>query len=130
LKRTLEGAKRIGLKTDNIQIDIEKLLKHKNDTVKRLTGGVKLLLEKAGVKIFYGSASFISDKEIEIVGGEGKTVIQSDNFLIATGAAPLELPILKYDGERIIGAREAIDIPIIPEKMLIVGAGPIGLEMT
>ncbi|MFH2036379.1 MAG: dihydrolipoyl dehydrogenase [Candidatus Zixiibacteriota bacterium] len=129
LKRTIEAAKRIGLEAENVSIDREKLLKHKNDTVKRLTGGVKLLLEKAGVKIFNGTASFNSDKEISVISKEGETKIKSDNFVIATGASPIDLPMLKHNGTTIIGAREAIDLPSIPKEMLVVGAGPIGVEL-
>jgi dihydrolipoamide dehydrogenase len=129
LKRTLEASKRIGLTAENVQIDLEKLRKHKNDSVKRLTGGVKLLLDKANVKIYEGEASFVSDKEIEIRKDDTKTTIESENFIIATGTTPIELPMLRNDGQSIIGAREAIDIPQVPETMLVVGAGPIGLEM-
>ncbi len=129
LKRTIEGAKRIGLTADNISIDLNKLRQHKNATVKRLTGGVKLLLEKAGVTILQGAASFKSKNEIEISDGKNTTVVTSDNFIISTGASPIELPMLKYDGEKILGAREAIEIPSVPKEMLVVGAGPIGVEM-
>ncbi len=129
LKRTLESAGRVGLTADNIQIDIDKLLKHKNDTIKRLTGGVKLLLEKAGVDIYSGAAAFVSNRQIQIKGDKTDTTVQSENFIIATGASPMELPMLKTNGKTIIGAREAIDIPFVPKEMLVVGAGPIGVEM-
>lgn len=129
LKRTLEGAKRIGLSAEKVEIDLAKMLKHKDDTIKRLTGGVKLLCEKAGVTIFNGEASFVSDKEITIVDGKNKTKLESDNFIIATGTQSMELPMIKTDGGMILGAREAINIPKIPKEMLVIGAGPIGVEM-
>ncbi len=129
LKRTVESAKRIGLTAETVTIDIEKMLKHKNDTIKRLTGGVKLLCEKAGVTIFNGEASFVSDKEINVFDGKDKIKVEAEYFIIATGTQPIELPMLKPDGKFVIGAREAIDIPKIPEEMLVVGAGPIGVEM-
>ncbi len=129
LKRTIEGAKRIGLTADNVKIDLDKLRKHKDDTVKRLTGGVKLLLDKAGVKIFNGTASFLSASEIEVADGKEKLRVNGDNFIIATGTTPFELPMLKFNGKNIIGARESINIPNVPKEMLVVGAGPIGVEM-
>lgn len=129
LKRTIESAKRIGLITDKVEIDLDKLRKHKNNTVTKLTGGVKFLLEKAGVTIINGTASFKSKNEIEVTDGNNKTTITSDNFIISTGASPIELPMLKFDGEKIVGAREAIEISSIPKEMLVVGAGPIGVEM-
>jgi dihydrolipoamide dehydrogenase len=129
LKRTIEGAGRIGLSAENVRIDLDKLKKHKNDTVKRLTGGVKLLLDKGGVDVIEGEASFISDREIEVVKDGSKTKVEAEFFIIATGTRPMELPMLKIDGKIIIGPREAIDIPRVPKEMLVVGAGPIGVEM-
>jgi dihydrolipoamide dehydrogenase len=129
LKRTIEHADRLGLTADNISIDIDKLKKHRDDTVKRLTGGVKILLDKAGVDIINGTASFISKNEIEVVDSKGKSKIEAENFIIATGSSPFELPTIRTNGKNIISARQAIDMPMIPETMGIVGAGPIGLEM-
>lgn len=129
LKRTLESSRRLGLKADNVDIDIEKLKKHKNDTIKRLTGGVKLLLDKAGVKSYSGQASFVSKNEIEITNVSDKTRIESDNFIIATGSSPIELPMIGTDGEVIVGAREAINISRMPGKLGVIGAGPIGVEL-
>jgi len=129
LKRTVEEAKKIGLNADNVSIDLDKLRKHKDKTVTQLTGGVKFLLEKSGVTIINGTASFNTKNEIEVTDGEQKTSVQSDNFIIATGAGPIELPMMKYNGKNIIGAREAIEIPSVPKEMLVVGAGPIGVEM-
>ncbi len=129
LKRTIESAKRIGLNAENVSIDLDKLRNHKDKTIKQLTGGVKFLLEKAGVTLINGTASFKSKNEIEVTDGNNKTTVTSDNFIIATGASPIELPMLKYDGKKIVGAREAIEIPSVPKEMLVVGAGPIGVEM-
>jgi len=129
LKRTIEHASRIGIKADNVEIDLDKLRKHKDDTVKRLTGGVGMLLDKAGVKKYMGRASFVSQKEIDVVSEEGTTRIEAEFFVIATGTHPLDIPILKRDGKTVIGAREAIDLPKIPKKMAVIGAGPIGVEM-
>ena len=130
LKRTIEESGRIGLKADNVTIDLDKLRKHKDDTVKRLTGGVGLLLDKAGVKKYDGTAAFISEKEIEVTDSKGgKTVLEAENLIIATGASPFDLPMIKHDGKIVIGAREAIEIPRVPESMGVIGAGPIGVEM-
>jgi dihydrolipoamide dehydrogenase len=129
LKRTIEACRRIGIRADNVDIDIDKLRKHKDATIKRLTGGVKLLLEKAGVKIHNGQASFESGNRIEIIEGSGKANIEADNFIIATGSSLWSLPGLEIDGKTVIGARQAIDLPKIPERLGVIGAGPIGVEM-
>ncbi len=129
LKRTIEHADRIGLKIDKVEVDLDKLRKHKDDCVKRLTGGVGMLLDKAGVKKYMGRASFVSQKEIDVVNEDGTVRIEAEFFVIATGTNPMDLPMLKRDGKLVIGAREAIDLPRIPKKMAVVGAGPIGVEM-
>jgi len=129
LKRTIEECKRIGIKADNVDIDLDLLRKHKNDTIKRLTGGVKILLEKANVKIYDGEAALTTANRLEIVKGVHKTYIDSDNFIIATGASTINLPGLQFDGKTVIGAREAIDVAKVPEKLGVIGAGPIGMEM-
>ncbi len=129
LKRTIEHSKRIGIKADNVAIDLDLLRKHKDDTIKRLTGGVKLLLEKAGVKIYSGEAAFVSTERIEIVKGVHKTYVDSKNFIIATGASTINLPGLRFDGRTIVGARKAIDISSVPKRLAVIGAGPIGVEM-
>jgi len=129
LKRTVAEAEKIGLVAQNVGIDLAKLRKHKDDTVKRLTGGVKVLLEKAGVKTYMGQASFQSGNRLEIVSGVHKTIIDADYFIIATGSTTADLPILRIDGKSVLGAREAIDLPRVPQTMGVIGAGPIGVEM-
>jgi dihydrolipoamide dehydrogenase len=130
LKRTLDHAGPIGLKADNVQIDIEKLKRHKDDVVKRLTGGVKILLDKAGVKSYMGQATFLSKEQLEITAGDGsKTVIEGENFIIATGALPIDLPMIRTDGKTVVGARETVDLPRVPQTLGVIGAGPIGVEM-
>ena len=129
LKRTIEHAERIGLMAKEVSIDIEKLKKHKDDTVKRLTSGVKFLLEKAGVTIIMGEASFVDANKIEVTEGGNKSQVEGENFIIATGTSTASLPVLKIDNEKIIGARKAIDLPSVPKKLGVIGAGPIGVEM-
>jgi len=129
LKRHVEEAKRIGLIAEKVTIDLNLLRRHKETTVKRLTGGVKMLLDKAGVKSFVGAARFLSPTKIEVTSDTAKTEIESEYFIIATGSRPMQLPMLKQDGKTIIGARESIDILNVPAEMLVVGAGPIGVEM-
>ena len=129
LKRTLEESKRIGLVADDITIDLDKLRKHKETTVKRLTGGVKMLLEKAGVMIYNGSAKLQSPTKLTVESSSGKAELEAENIIVATGSHPMELPMLKHDGKVIVGAREMIDVPSVPDEMLVVGAGPIGIEM-
>jgi dihydrolipoamide dehydrogenase len=129
LIRTIATAKRAGIVAENVSIDIDTLRRHKETTVKRLTGGIKLLLEKSGVDIIEGEASFASEKTIKVTKDGFEREISADNFIIATGASPFDLPMIPVDGEIVVGARETINLPRVPKNMLVVGAGPIGVEM-
>jgi len=129
LKRTVVEAEKIGLISKDVGIDLDKLRKHKEDTVKRLTGGVKILLDKAGVKTYMGQASFQTATRLEIISGVHKTVIDAENVIIATGSTTADLPILRIDGKSVVGAREMIDLPRVPATLGVIGAGPIGVEM-
>ncbi len=129
LKRRIKDAKRVGLIAENVSIDLNKLRRHKDTTVRRLTGGVRTLLENSGVTIFEGAARIVSPNRLEISGEADRATIETKNIIVATGARPMELPMLKQDGNVIIGARDAINIRRIPENMLVVGAGPIGVEL-
>jgi dihydrolipoamide dehydrogenase len=129
LKRTVVEAEKIGLISKDVGIDLDKLRKHKEDTVKRLTGGVKILLDKAGVKTYMGQASFQTATRLEIISGVHKTVIDAENVIIATGSTTADLPMLRIDGKSVVGAREMIDLPRVPATLGVIGAGPIGVEM-
>ncbi|OGC95625.1 MAG: dihydrolipoyl dehydrogenase [candidate division Zixibacteria bacterium RBG_16_53_22] len=129
LKRTVVEAEKIGLISKDVGIDLDKLRRHKEDTVKRLTGGVKILLDKAGVKTYMGQASFQTATRLEIISGVHKTIIDAEYVIIATGSTTADLPILRVDGKSVVGAREMIDLPRIPATLGVIGAGPIGVEM-
>ena len=129
LKRAIQTAGRAGIVAENVSIDIEKLRRHKDTTVKRLTGGIKLLLEKSGVDIIEGEASFVSGNKIKVAKGGSTSEIAADNFIIAAGARPVDLPMIPVDGQVVVGAREAVNLPRVPKNMLVIGAGPIGVEL-
>ena len=82
------------------------------------------------IEYIAGTASLKSPTEVEVVGTKGKkkTMIQSDNVIIATGARNREVPGLETDGKRVISSKEAMVLDDIPKSMIIIGAGAIGAE--
>jgi len=105
-------------------LDISKMMAFKDRTVGSLTKGIDSLFKKNGVERFTGTASFLSPTEILI---DGKNSLRAKNVVIATGSTAATLPI--YDGVDIITSDEAIALDKVPERLVIVGGGIIGLEL-
>lgn len=119
-----------GIKASDVKLDLKQMMKRKDEVVADVCGGVDFLMKKNKITRFHGFGSFLSAKEIEIKNDEGKTQsIESDKTIIATGSVPVELPGIKVDGKQIITSDHAIALKKVPEKMAVIGAGVIGLEL-
>jgi dihydrolipoamide dehydrogenase len=129
LKREVEKASKIGLVASNIRLDTEAMRRHKDETVKRLTGGVRMLLGKVGVGIIEGEASFASPTILVVKTESGVKEVGADRIIIACGSRPIDIPSLPLDGEKVIGVRDALEMRLVPERLGVVGGGFIGVEM-
>ncbi len=120
-----------GLFVDNPRIDANKLQDWKDGIVKKLTGGVRTLFKGNNVDLLYGDARVTGPKQITVKTREGTTeVIQATKgIVIATGSSTIEIPSFKFDGKRVIGAKEAVSLREIPKRLLVIGGGVIGLEL-
>ena len=94
-----------------------------------MTKGVEFLFKKNKVTYFKGKGSFENQNSIKIEGSEGTKIIQTDKTIISTGSEPVSLPGVDFDEERILSSTGALSIPKLPNKMIVVGGGYIGLEM-
>lgn len=129
-----EKAKRIadhGIFVEKIAVDPPKMQDWKNGIVKKLTGGVRSLLKSNGVEILEGRGKLLSPKAVEVAKKDGTTVrVEAGRAIVlATGSATIQVPGFEFDGERVIGAREAVSLPRIPKRLVVVGGGVIGLEL-
>ena len=106
-------------------IDVKKLRGWKDDVVNRLTGGVEMMAKQRKVRVVHGTARFSSPNSLVLDNGES---IHFDKCIIAAGSEPAMLPGLP-DDPRIVDSTGALELPSIPQKMLVVGGGIIGLEM-
>jgi dihydrolipoamide dehydrogenase len=124
------GYAEMGIKFDNLQLDLPAMMARKDKIVNQLTGGVSFLLKKNKVDAFNGAAKFLSPNEVEVTAADGsKRTLQTKQVVIATGSVPIELPFMKFDGKRTISSDQAIALPAVPKRMVVVGAGAIGLEL-
>lgn len=118
-----------GIQLSDVELDLPTVLAKKDKVVSQLTGGVDMLVKKRGIERFVGSATLQADKSILVQDDKEKTLIQAASVVLATGSAPVELPFLPFDGERIVSSDEAIAFDSVPQKLVVIGAGAIGLEL-
>jgi dihydrolipoamide dehydrogenase len=103
----------------------------KDGIVKKLTGGVRQLLKANGGEIVEADARVGNARTVDITNRQGITdrLVAKNALVIATGSATIEIPGFAFDGERIIGAREAVSLRRIPKRLVVIGGGVIGLEL-
>jgi dihydrolipoamide dehydrogenase len=123
------GESVLGIRTSSLAIDVGKTVGWKDGIVKRLTGGVGALLKKNGVKVIPGWAKILDGKTVEVSGpGDVTTRIRCEHLLLATGSEAVELPFLPFGGP-VVSSTEALSPGTLPEHLVVVGAGYIGLEL-
>lgn len=105
-------------------------MKAKDTSVAGLTKGVEFLFKKNGVEYIKGAASFASEHEVKVqLNDGGETSVVGKNILIATGSEATPFPGLEIDEKRVVSSTGAIALEKVPEKMIVIGGGIIGLEM-
>ena len=110
------------------QVDFKNTLAWKDGIVDTLHGGVSGLLKRAKVKVIHGWGHFSDAKTCHVEAEDGEVVIQPEHVILAAGSTPAALPNLPFDG-RVISSNEALSLEEVPEKLTIVGAGYIGIEL-
>jgi dihydrolipoamide dehydrogenase len=119
-----------GIELSNLKVNLPQMVARKNDVVKQTTGGIDYLMKKNKITVFHGHGSFESRNIISIAGEKGKTEkIEAAKIIIATGSKPSSVPGVSIDKKRIITSTEALNLPSVPEHMIIIGGGVIGMEM-
>lgn len=118
-----------GISFGEPKIDLDKLRTWKDGIVSRLTGGLKMLSKQRKVDIITGNGQFLSSDRLEVTSSSGeKQVIHFKHAIIAAGSQPVQLPFLPED-ERIIDSTGALELSSVPDNLLVIGGGIIGLEM-
>ncbi len=110
------------------RLDLARTIAWKNGIVDRLSGGVAGLLARAKVRVVEGWAIFTDAKSCTVATASGSVAITSEHVILATGSEPAPLPGLPFGGA-VISSTEALSLPVLPQHLVIVGAGYIGLEL-
>ena len=124
-----EAAKH-GIVIDGARADLEKMHERKNKVVKTFNSGVRSLMKTNKVTVFEGLGTINAPGKVSVKSSSGETQeIETKNIVIATGSAPMELPFAKFDGKTIVSSTEALEFTEPPKKLIVIGAGAVGLEL-
>src|SRR5579864_6212723 len=124
-----DGGDALGIAIDGApRLDLARTIAWKDGVVDRLVGGVAGLLARAEVRVVEGWATFSDAKSCTVETASGPIAITADNVILAAGSAPVALPGLPFGG-KIISSTEALSLRAVPERLVVVGAGYIGLEL-
>ncbi len=118
----------LGITVTKPAIDLQQTVAWKDGIVRKLNNGVAALLKKAKVKVIKGWATFADAKTCTVKTGDGDITITAEHVILATGSDPVELPFLKFGGD-VISSTEALSLDAVPNKLVVVGGGYIGLEL-
>jgi dihydrolipoamide dehydrogenase len=120
----------MGVKVSGVELDLPQMLKQKDDAVDGLTKGVEFLMKKNKVDYVKGFGRIAGKGRVEVTGPDGaKQTLETKNIVIATGSEPTPLPNIAIDEERIVSSTGALSLKQVPKKLIVVGAGVIGLEL-
>jgi dihydrolipoamide dehydrogenase len=118
-----------GINVDGLSYDLAKMMDGKAEAVKGLTEGVAFLLKKNKVDRIQGKGRILGKGKVEVDGPDGKTTLETRNIVIATGSEVTPLPGVEIDEERIVSSTGALELKEVPKKLVLIGAGVIGLEL-
>lgn len=118
-----------GISVGEVQLDLKTMMERKQRIVGELTDGVAQLMKKNKVTVLQGRGSLLAADRVRIDGPEGALEVSAGAVVLATGSAPIELPFLPFDNERIVDSTGALSFGAVPEHLVVIGAGAVGLEL-
>jgi len=119
-----------GIELSGLKVNFGQMIKRKGDVVKSNVDGIAFLMKKNKIDVHNGLGSFVDKNTIKITGKDGKEkTITSDYVIIATGSKPTPLPFAPFDKKRIISSTESLELKEIPNHLIVVGGGVIGMEL-
>ncbi|HAV02682.1 MAG TPA: dihydrolipoyl dehydrogenase [Chryseobacterium sp.] len=126
----LQEAEQYGLnKVENPGFDFSKVVQRSRGVAQKMSGGISFLMKKNKIDVIMGTAKVQKGKKVSVTDENGKaTEYSAQHIIIATGARSRELPNLPQDGKKVIGYRQALNLPEQPKSMIVVGSGAIGVE--
>jgi dihydrolipoamide dehydrogenase len=124
-----EQAAAHGIVLGDVGLNLEAMLKRKSAVVMELTDGVAMLMKKNKVTVLNGRGTLKAPGKVVVAGDGGDTEIEAESICLAMGSEAVELPFLPFDGERVVSSTEALDFSTVPKRLVVIGAGAVGLEL-
>ena len=119
-----------GIGVDGVSLDVAGMMARKDKIVSQLTGGVSGLLKANGVSVITGSAVLLAGRQVEVTDASGeKSIHTAGNIVLAAGSEPAAIPPAPVDGDRVVDSTGALCFEAVPERLGVIGAGVIGLEL-
>ena len=118
-----------GININKITVDFSQTMKRKEKIISEMHSGLEFLMKKNKIHVINGLASFIDKNTVNIKSSKKNITIKAEKIIIATGSKPTVLPFFNFDKKRIITSTEALSLKEVPKKMVVIGAGVIGLEL-
>jgi dihydrolipoamide dehydrogenase len=119
-----------GIEVGSPKLDLAKMMSRKDKVVGALVDGVGFLMKKNKIEVLAGAGKLLGGAKVEVTGADGaKQAHGAKHIVLAMGSVPVELPFLKYDTKTVVSSDQAIAFERVPEKLLVVGGGVIGLEL-
>jgi dihydrolipoamide dehydrogenase len=119
-----------GIKVGPVGLDLPAMHARKDTVVKELTEGVRFLFKKQAITTLFGTGRVASPTSVMVKDNDGaETTLETANILLATGSAPINLPFIPFDGKVVVSSTEALTFDKVPDHLLVVGGGYIGLEL-
>jgi dihydrolipoyl dehydrogenase len=128
LRDQIDAAQTMGIRVTGVSIEPASMRQWKDGILTQLAKGLEQLATRRGIEIIHGHATFMGSRRVRI-SEAGTGTLTFEQAIIATGSRPIHLPGIDLDGERIMTSREALQLRDIPERLLVIGGGYIGLEL-
>lgn len=129
LEHARRGLAAHGVRAGTVELDLAAMMRRKDAVVAGLTRGVESLFRKHGIERVVGEGRIVAAGGVEVRGEGGTRRLAARRILIATGSKPAALPGIAFDGRRIVHSTDALALAAVPRRLLVVGAGAIGLEL-
>jgi dihydrolipoamide dehydrogenase len=129
LLHRIGDASAMGITASGVKLDLAKLVEWKAGIVGKLTGGVGGLLKNHKVAVVMGSAAFVDRNTLKVKTKDGEQTLKADDFVIATGSVPIEIPGFAFDEDKVWSSTGALRPAKLPQHLVVIGGGYIGLEL-
>jgi len=118
-----------GIDARGVRLDIARMLARKDAVVEQLTSGIAGLFKANKIEWLQGRGKLLAGQQVEVTHDDNTSVYTASHIILASGSLPIDIPVAPVDGERIVDSSGALDFAQVPDKLVVIGGGVIGLEL-